>query len=113
MALAPPLAVEARSSARRVGRQVALDIVVQALEAEEHLVRQVVRRGTSAVEGLDEVDVEVALGLGRGPVVRRAEEQVAHALDAALLPLDLVLPDLEAGDVGGLVAALHQRLMAL
>jgi hypothetical protein len=54
---------------------------------------------TRRLEGLDEVDVEVALGLGRGPIVRRAEEQVAVAFDAALLPLDLVLPDLEAGDV--------------
>jgi hypothetical protein len=60
------------------------------------------------LEGLDEVDVEVPRRLGRRPVVGRAEEQVADALDAALLPLDLVLPDLEAGDVGGLVGPLHE-----
>jgi uridylate kinase len=48
------------------------------------------------LERLDEVDVEVALGLGGGPIVRGAEEQVAVAVDAAVLPLDLVLPDLVA-----------------
>jgi hypothetical protein len=65
------------------------------------------------LERLDEVDVEVALGLRRGPVVGGAEEQVAVALDAVILPLDLVLPDLVAGDVGGLVGPLHQLRMAL
>jgi hypothetical protein len=46
------------------------------------------------LERLDEVDVEIALGLRRRAVVRCTEEEVAIALDAAILPFDLVLPDL-------------------
>ena len=76
---------------------------------EEDLVRQVVVGELRLVEGLDEVNVEVALGLCRGPIVRRPEEQVAHAFDTALLPFELVLPDLETG-ITQVVAALHQRL---
>ena len=60
------------------------------------------------LERLDEIDVEVPLGLSRRPIVGRAEEEITVALDAPVLPLDLILPDLVAGDVGGLVGALHQ-----
>jgi hypothetical protein len=87
----------------------ALEVVVQAREPEEDFVRQAVVGELWLVEGLDEVDVEVAFGLRRGAVVRGAEEQIAHAFDATLLPLELVLPDLEAG-VAQVVAAFHQCL---
>ena len=87
----------------------ALEVVVHAGEAEEDFVRQAVVGELALLEGLDEIDVEVALGLRRGAVIRGTEEQIAHAFDAALLPLELVLPDLEAG-VAQVVAALHQCL---
>ena len=80
--------------------QMALDGVVEALQPEEHLIGLVVVAEPRRLERLDEVDVEIALGLCRRPVVRGTEEQVAIALNAAILPLDLVLPDLVAGDVG-------------
>ena len=90
-------------------RQVALVIFIRRFQAEEHFVRLLGVRKAGLVEWLNEVDVEVALGLRRGAVVGRAEEQVAQALDTVLLPLDLVLPDLKAG-IAQVVAALHQGL---
>ena len=90
--------------------QMALYGVVQAFEPDEHLIRLVLVAEARGLEGLNEVDVEIALGLGGGPVVRGSEEQVAIAVDAPVLPLDLVLPDLMTRDVGALVGAFHQLL---
>ena len=73
----------------------ALDVFVQAFQAEEDFIGQVVVRELALLERRDEVDVEVPLWLGCGPVVRCAKEQVADAIGTAFLPFDLVLPDLE------------------
>ncbi len=74
--------------------------VVASREPKEHLVRLLfvpeARRGV----GLDKVEVEVARRHGRRPLVRRAEEEVAQPRGVALPPLQLVLPNLEAGHVG-------------
>ena len=93
---------------RRIRRQMALEHVVQAREAEEDLVRQAVIGELRLVEGLDEVDVEIAFRLRRGAIIGRSKEQVAQAFNPPLLPFELVLPDLETG-VAEFVAALHER----
>src|SRR5690606_7662098 len=49
---------------------------------------------------LDEVDVEVAWRLSRGPFVGGAEEEITAAARLALAARELVLPDAVAGDVG-------------
>ena len=87
---------------------ISLDGVIQAFQPEEHLVRPGLAAETRRLKRLNEIDVEVAFGLRRRPIVRGAEKQIAVAIDAVILPLDLVLPDLMAGDVRRLVRALHQ-----
>ena len=84
------------------------DRVVEPFEPEEHLVRFVIIAEARGFERLDEVDVEVSLGLGGRAVVRCAEEEIAVALDPAVQPFDLVLPYLVASNVRSLVGALHE-----
>jgi hypothetical protein len=86
---------------------VAAEDVVEAFEAEENLVGLALVLEFRRVEGLDEVDIEVALRLGRRAVVGRAKEQVAVALGVPVLPFDLVLPDLLARDVLIVLCPLH------
>ena len=54
--------------------QKARDLLVAALQAEEQLVGQTVVAELRRVEGLDEVEVEIPVRLGRRPVVGRPEE---------------------------------------
>ena len=74
---------------------------VLAGEAEEDFVGLFLVGVARRVKGLDEVEVELALGDGGGAVVGRAKEEVTEAASFAVQPFDFVLPDLEAGDVGG------------
>ena len=73
----------------------ALDVFVQAFQTEKDFIGQVVVCELAFLERRDEVDVEVPLGLGCGAIVRRTKEQVTDAIGTALLPFDLVLPDLK------------------
>ena len=68
----------------RVGGQVLADIVVQTLEPDEHFVGLVLVLELRWREGMNEVDVEVALGLSGRAFVRCPEEEVTAALDATL-----------------------------
>ena len=90
-------------------RQIAPVVLVQRFQAEEHFIGLLRVGALPLVEGLNEVDVEITLGLRGGTVVWSSEKQIAEAFDAAFLPFDLVLPYLEAR-VAKIVAALHQRL---
>ena len=58
------------------------------------------------IVGLEHVQVELAGRLSGGTLVGRAEEKVAGPGDPSLAPLDLVLPDAIAGDIGRF-CALH------
>jgi hypothetical protein len=53
---------------------VALDVFVRVLQTEKDFIGQVVVGEFALFKRRDEVDVEVALRLGRGPVIRRTEE---------------------------------------
>ena len=85
-----------------------LDRLIQALQAEEDLISLGVIPEPRWFERLNEVDVEVSLRLGRRPIIRRPKKEIPAALDTALLPLDLVLPDLMPGHVGCVVSPLHK-----
>ena len=86
----------------------AIDGFVPALQAEENFVALAVITETRGIVRLDEVDVEVALGLRRRAVVRCPEEEVTVALDAPILPFDLILPDLVTSNVARFVGSFHQ-----
>ena len=102
----------ARAGGREVERRSeALDDAgdgrIAAGQLEKNLVGQVLFLELGRIKGLEEVDVEVAIGLRCWPVVGGAEEEVAAALYLVLNPFQPVLPNLVTGDVGG-VGALHQ-----
>jgi hypothetical protein len=66
--------------------------VIGVLQPKKHLICLLVIAKTRWLKWLDEVDVEIALRLRRRPVVGGTEKQIATPLNAAILPLDLVLP---------------------
>ena len=78
--------------------------IVPALEPEEHLVRLLLVLEGGRLVRLEEVEVEVAWRRRGRPFVRRAEEEIAEPRRPARAPLQLVLPDPVAGDVGGVGA---------
>ena len=88
------------------------EVLVHAGEAEEQLVGLLLVLEARRLERLQEVQVEIPRRHGGGAFVGRAEEQIAVARRLALRPGELVLPDLEAGDVR-FVQTLQQPLERL
>ena len=74
--------------------------VVAILQLEEDLVGLLLVLEVGRVERLQEIEIEVACGLRGRALVRSAEEQVPASARAPFPPLDLVLPNAIAGDVG-------------
>ena len=61
---------------------------------------------------MDKIEVKIPLRHGGGALIGGAEKEVAGAGSLVLLPDQFVLPDLVAGDVGG-VLAFHDPLERL
>ena len=80
---------------------------VLAGEAKEHLVRLLPVPERRRFMRLDEVQVEVAWRHRGGALVGRPKEQVAAPRRPPFPPLQLMLPDLIAGDVGRVGALQH------
>ena len=58
--------------------------IIQSLQAEENFVCLVLVAEPWRLEWLNEVDVEVALWLGRRPIIGRTEEEVAVPVNAPI-----------------------------
>ena len=99
-------------SGRKIGEVTSYD-VVRILQAEEDFIGLVVIAVFRRLERLDEVDVEITFGLCCWPVVWRTEKQVPVALYAAILPLDLILPDLVPSDVSRLIRSYGRKLVTV
>ena len=84
------------------------DRIVEPLHPEEDLIGFVLVTEAGWLERLNEIDIEVTLGLGGRSIVGRTEEQIAVALYPVALPFYLVLPDLMAGDICVFVRPLHE-----
>src|SRR5205823_3729276 len=83
----------------RIQAERAPEVIVDVDQPEEDLVRLLVIGEWRRVVRLDEVHVEVARRLRGRALVGRSEKEVATTGRPALAPLDLVLPDVVAGNV--------------
>ena len=83
----------------RIEPQCAVECVVPIFEFKEDLISLLLILEIGSVEGLQEIEIEVSLGLCGGTFVGRAKEKIAAAASAPFSPLYLMLPNAIAGDI--------------
>ena len=96
----------------RVALQCGLKFLISAFQAEKDLVVDLVVLEARRIVGLNKIEVKVPLRHSSGALVGGAEKEVACTRNLMRLPDQFVLPDLVAGDVGG-VLAFHDPLECL